>query len=469
MKMSMKNSYIKNFLEPATVAVVGASRRTGEDNPNVVANLMNCGYKGKIYPININAKEILGFRTYSNVKMVPDEIELAVIATPRDTVLQVVKDCVDKKIRAIVILAQGFGDSDEVGKLLQAKIVDTARKGGARIMGPNTLGSSNAYLNFTTSFRPLLMEKVPIGLICQTGSLVMGFPHFKFIGKCLDLGNAADIDIVDALEYFCTDPQVEVIAMHMEGIKHSKGKRFIMVAKEAVRRKPVIVLKTGKSERGARAVASHTGSMSGTDSIYSGVFKQCGIIRANDIDEFTDLCRAFLSLPLLCDNRIGVITGSGGIGIAVTDICEQSGLRLAKLSNNTISGLQKFFPAWFSVDNPLDIAPAATIMGHPRQQTYRMALRYLLRDENVDAVIFVGHPISPGESWNPSRPAIEVGREFPQKPILFWLYGHYAQKVSTQIEKESTLMVCPSVSRTVKILHSLWCYSQTKSSMNQNC
>lgn len=462
MAMSTSISALRNFLEPESVIILGASRVVGEDNPNIVANLIDCSYSGKIYPINKNATEILGFKAYPRVKDVPGKVELAIIATPRDTVLQGVSDCVEKGIKAIVILAQGFADSDKEGRVLQEKIVQIAKDGGSRVLGPNTFGSSNAFFNFTTAFRPLLMEKIPIGLICQTGSLVMGFPNFKFIGKCFDLGNSADIDFIDALEYFSNDPEVKVIALHMEGLKEARGRDFIKVAKKAVEKKPVLVLKTGRSVQGAKSASSHTGCMVGDDKVYSGAFKQCGIIRANDIDELADLCRAFLYLPLMRSNRVGVITGSGGIGTLVADICEENGLRIAQLSHNTIYELDKLFPSWFSVSNPLDIAPAATIMGHPRQETYRIALRSLLKDDNVDAVMFVGAPIAQGESWDPSQPAIEVIREFPYKPVVFWLYGHYALDVTGRIEKENTTLVFPSVSRAIKVLHSLWYYYHIK-------
>ena len=255
MAMCISIPELRNFLEPESVIILGASRTLGEDNPNVVANLINCSYSGKIYPINKNANEVLGFKAYPRVKDVPGEVELAIIATPRDKVLQGVRDCVDKGIKAIVILAQGFADSDKEGRILQEEIVHIARKGGSRVLGPNTFGSSNAFSNFTTAFRPLLMEKIPIGLICQTGSLVMGLPNFKFIGKCFDLGNSADIDFIDALEYFTNDPEVKVIAVHMEGLKEGRGRDFTKVAKKAVKKKPVLVLKTGRSVEGAKSAS----------------------------------------------------------------------------------------------------------------------------------------------------------------------------------------------------------------------
>ncbi|RJR33114.1 MAG: hypothetical protein C4576_28690 [Desulfobacteraceae bacterium] len=232
-------SELRSFLEPESVIVLGASRAVGEDNPNVVANLLGCGDKGRIYPVNRNASEILGLKSYQRVEDVPQGVELAVIATPRSGVLQGVRECVRKGIKALVILAQGFADSDQEGRALQEEIVQIARSGGSRILGPNTFGASNAFSNFTTAFRPLLMERTPIGLICQTGSLVMGFPDFKFIGKCLDLGNSADIDCIDALECFAADPEVEVIALHLEGLKEARGRDFIRAARMATERKPV--------------------------------------------------------------------------------------------------------------------------------------------------------------------------------------------------------------------------------------
>jgi acetyltransferase len=262
-----------------------------------VENLGNCGYQGKVYPVNPNYKEILGKRCYPSVKEIPGDVDLAIIVTPRKVVPQIVSQCGEKGIKAAIVVGQGFSDSaDEEGKRLQQQLVEVARNGGVRILGPNTVGSANAFINFTTSFlKQTDIRKLPVGVVCQSGLFFGTVGRLRLLGKGLDLGNSCDIDVAEAMEYFAEDPQVKVIVLHIEGIRN--GKRFREVARRVVKKKPVLVLKTGRSERSARAAQSHTGSLVGKDEVWDAVFKQCGIIRANDIDELGDLVRAFSYLP----------------------------------------------------------------------------------------------------------------------------------------------------------------------------
>jgi acetyltransferase len=206
---------MKLFLEPHSIALVGISGDTGPEARNILQNLLSRGYKGKLYPINPRCDEILGVRAYGSVSDLPETPDLALILTPRHLVPRLVKECIDKGIKAIAIVAQGFADSDEEGRRMQQEIIATARSAGARILGPNTFGVANAFINLNTAFVLTRMEKIPIGVICQTGFFFAGFPRMSVVGKALDVGNTSDVDFVDGLTYFEKDEDVKIVVLYV--------------------------------------------------------------------------------------------------------------------------------------------------------------------------------------------------------------------------------------------------------------
>jgi len=241
---------MKNFMEPESVALIGVSRKSGPGSFNLMENMIRFGFSGKIFPVNPNSTEILGRKAYPNIRAVNEKIDLAVISTPRETTLKILEDCVAAGVKAAIVVNQGFADADSLGKALQQDMSEIARRDGMRILGPNTLGVINNYNGFTTSFMPITKEQVPIGLICQSGIFFVGALEFsRNIGKGIDIGNACDIGFCEALEYLGEDPQIRLIAIHMEGV--NQGKEFLELAEKIVREKPVIIHKTGSSERGA--------------------------------------------------------------------------------------------------------------------------------------------------------------------------------------------------------------------------
>ena len=433
-------SQLKPFLEPKSIAVVGANPNSGEQAFNIVENLGNCGYQGKVYPVNPNYKEILGKRCYPSVKEIPGDVDLAIIVTPRKVVPQIVSQCGEKGIKAAIVVGQGFSDSaDEEGKRLQQQLVEVARNGGVRILGPNTVGSANAFINFTTSFlKQTDIRKLPVGVVCQSGLFFGTVGRLRLLGKGLDLGNSCDIDVAEAMEYFAEDPQVKVIVLHIEGIRD--GKRFREVARRVVKKKPVLVLKTGRSERSARAAQSHTGSLVGKDEVWDAVFKQCGIIRANDIDELGDLVRAFSYLPPLKGRRIGVVTASGGIGIMTLDACAKYNLEVVELTPETKQRLTAMSPTWYKAGNPLDIWPLIISSSHPFGETLRAAMTEVLGDPRVDAIV-----VFAGAWFQGFKPLItdvmkETADAFPDKPIAWcpydgWLFDIRSRDLADKLEE----------------------------------
>ena len=460
-------SQLKPFLEPKSIAVVGANPNSGEQAFNVVENLAHCGYQGQVYPINPNYAEILGKKCYPSVKEIPGDVDLAIIVTPRAIVSGIVKQCGEKGIKAAIVVGQGFSDAaDEEGKRVQQQLVEVARKGGVRILGPNTVGSANAFINFSAAFlKQTDIRKLPVAVVCQSGLFFGTVGRARLLGKGLDLGNSCDIDVAEAMEYFAEDPQVKVIVLHIEGIRD--GKRFREVARRVVKKKPVIALKTGRSERSARAAQSHTGSLVGKDEVWDAVFKQCGIIRADNIDELGDLVRAFSYLPTMAGRGIGVVTASGGIGIMTLDACAKYNLEVVELSPETVRRLNGMSPVWYKASNPLDIWPLIINSPRPFGETLRMAMTEVLRDPGVNAIV-----VFAGAWFEGFKPLItdvmkETADAFPNKPIAWcpydgWLFNIHSRDLADKLEEAARAAVFSIPDDAVRALARLAEYSDLR-------
>ena len=455
---------MKKFIEPKSVALIGVSRRTGGLAFNILENLLDYGYQGKVYPINPNAAEILGIRAYSSVREVPEEIDLAVINLPRSLVPGIVGECVEEGIESIVIVTQGFADADdEEGKQLQ-KQIDNIIKGKARILGPNTFGTANPHICFNTAFAEVKMSKIPIGLVCQTGLFFEGLRDLSLLGKAIDLGNACDVGFTDALEYFEQDDQTKVIGLHIEGMRDAT--RFFKVAKRVACKKPIIVLKTGKGEKAAHAAQSHTGSLVGKDEIWNVAFKQSGIMRVSDLDEFADTVKAFCSLPLMQGRKIAILTGSGAAGIMGIDACEKFGLELAQLSSTTGERLNALSPSWQSLSNPTDYWPSVMVEKHPIFQVGATFVNNLLDDIEVDALLYI-LTVMPSLSIELRQFVERVTMNYSNKPLVFFVWGDIFDEVKDELEKTGRTVVFPSPDRAIKTLAHLADYAEFRKSQSQ--
>jgi acetate---CoA ligase (ADP-forming) len=431
---------LKPFFEPKSVAVVGANPNAGELAFNLVENLAQNGYRGKVYPVNPNYSEILGRKCYRNLEEIRGNVDLAVILTSRTVVPDIVKQCGEKGIRAAIVVGQGFAEAeDEEGKRLQQRVVEAARKGGVRVLGPNTFGSANAFINFSTAFlKQTDMRKWPVGVISQSGLFFGTIGRLRLIGKGIDVGNTCDVDIADALEYFEQDTEVKIIVLHIEGI--NDGKRFKEIAQRVAMVKPILAMKTGRSERAAHAAQSHTASLIGDDAVWDAVFKQCGIIRARSLDELGDLVRAFLYLPLMKGRGIAIATGSGGIGIMSMDACAEHNLEVVELPPGTRRRLKAMSPSWHRIGNPLDTWPIVMLAPRPLADTFKALVTEVLRDPHVDGLLFFG-----GAWFEHLTPPItqviaELADTFPDKPLAFcfcegWLYDTRARDLSEKLEQ----------------------------------
>jgi acetyltransferase len=381
---------MQKFLDPSSVALIGVPRNTGNGTFNNAEVMMRYGYEGKIFPVNPNARVICGLRAYPSIADVPEAVDLAVISVGRERVIPTLDQCIAAGVNRIIIITQGFADADQKGKEMQEEIVRRAKANGVRIMGPNTLGVINNFKKFTTSFvdvgRPALFS--PVSLIAQTGlihvaSRNMGYREW---GKAIDIGNGCDIDVVDTLSYLADDPETKIIVIHMEGIK--RGADFLKLAAQTTCKKPVVVFKTGRSQAGAKAALSHTGSMVGEDHVFDAVCKRAGIIRVKNGSELSDAIRGLLLMKEMEGPRLGVVTASGAGGIMMADACEEHGLTLARLPEGLADRLTAGLPDWIHVGNPVDIWPIGMI-GGKYTQTVITALTELLRAQEVDGVLAI--------------------------------------------------------------------------------
>ncbi|MBU0733651.1 MAG: CoA-binding protein [Proteobacteria bacterium] len=454
--------FLTKFLDPRSVAVVGASNNHSGINYHLVANLVRLGFKGKIFPVNPKEKEIMGLRAYQSVKDIDEPVDLAVIGVSHALAPQILRECVDKGIKRVTIIAGGFSEAGENGKRAQEDMRKIVKDNGIRAIGPNALSPINVPSNFCISFHPVSsIKRGGLSLIFQSGLYEPRFTwlltDFNYhLNKLIDLGNKMDINEVDALSYLVQDPQTHVIGIHLESIE-GDGREFLRLIREATaRNKRVVILKSGRSKAGARAAASHTGAIvRGNDRVFDSAIKQVGAIRAYTLEAFFDLTRALERFgPVsMKGNRIFLATFPGGEGVITTDLCEEEGLRLAEVDDTTVDKLRAIFPPWDIPPNPWDLG--LTIQFNNPNVVYRVMIEAMLEDPNVDALAIQIHPMAfifPKELLELFGSSVAA-----QKPIALWLAGMESGRHEVlQSLEEKRVLVFPSPEKAIRALSALY-------------
>ncbi|KKN06922.1 hypothetical protein LCGC14_1072390 [marine sediment metagenome] len=371
------------FFNPKSVAIIGASDsyKFGYATTKYLLDS-----KFKTYPVNIKKKEIHGHEAYKNIKDIPDNIELAIIIVGNEKVLQAVKDCIEKGVKNIIIEAAGFAETGiERYVMLQDKIAELAKNAKIRIMGPNCVGVTNFYNEFTTADMDFdNVTKGKVSVIAQSGVLGNIFVDWAIdqgigLSKTVTIGNKLDVDEIDLLDYLNQDSETKVIILYLEGTK--RGKEFNSTLKTM--KKPIIILKNGRSDIGSKAVNSHTGSLAGDDKIYDAVFSQNpGIFRVNNFYEMFNIANVFATQPLPKGKNIAIITGSGSLGALACDEIEKQRLNLAKLSKATIKQIRAAIPNWVSIRGTIDLGPSLF-------ETFIPSTKAIFEDENVDSILYI--------------------------------------------------------------------------------
>jgi acetyltransferase len=388
--MSHVDHFLEQFFKPDSIAIVGATNNPLKMNYRVLQNLVNLSYKGKIYPVNPKTKEILGIRAFARLQDIPDKIDLVVSAVPALKTIKIVKDCCEVGIKNLVIVTGGFSEGGKVGKKLHRDIKALIKENGIRILGPNTLSPIYTSNNLIISYNPInKLNRGNLSFAFQSGfyepMMNWMFSHLG-INKMLDMGNKLDINEVDALKYYAQDPETHVIAMHIESL-HGDVQVFLDLIKSVSRKKPIVILKVGRTQAGSRAAASHTGSIAKeNDAIFESAIKQAGAIRAQNLEEFFDFAKAFQFLKLPQGKRLAVITLSGGEGVMATDACETYGLKQARLGDQTYQRLKKIFPQWEIPLNPFDAGVCMQIHLSDMMKFFNTLLA-ILEDDHVDCAI----------------------------------------------------------------------------------
>ena len=414
---------IESILNPKSIAVVGASNRPGSLGLAIFRNLLEAAYQGILYPVNPKAKSICGVKAYPNLVDIPDEVDMAVLIVPSEQVESVIELAARKGIKGVIVITAGFKEIGGHGVELEKKVQAMAKAHGIRMLGPNCLGviNTNKDVRMNATFSRLMPKPGNIALVSQSGAMcvaILDFAEGRNMGfsKFVSIGNKADINEVDLLRYLRDDPDTKVIIMYLEDI--TDGHAFIEAARDITLTagKPILALKAGRSPEGARAAASHTGSMAGSDTAYDAIFMQGGIQRVEGVSDLFNYTLAFSTQPLPKGSRIAIVTNSGGPGIMATDALIRPGITMAQLSEETKQKLRENLPPTASVNNPVDV------IGDADAKRYETAIRCTLEDEHVDGAIIILAPAATTEIMETAQILPRIAKDI-DKPILSSFMG----------------------------------------------
>lgn len=418
----MESPSLDTIFRPRSVAVVGASRRPDTIGYQIVDNLLRHRYTGVVYPVNPGATAVHSIPAFPSVSAIPGDVDLAVIVVPKELVADVAEECGEKGVKSLVVISAGFKEVGGEGVEREARLAAVARRHGMRVVGPNCMVilSTAPDVSMNATFAPTMPPPGPMSFMSQSGAMGVtildyaaeygiGIHHFASVG------NKVDVSGNDLVEYWEEDEGTGVILMYLENFGNPR--RFTRMARRVTRKKPIVVVKSGRTKAGARAAASHTGALAGVDVATDALLSQCGVLRAESVQELFDIAMAFEEQPIPQGNRVAIVTNAGGPGIMIADACESAGLEVVELSRETQDRLGKIFPAEASVRNPVDMIASAT------SESYEVALELILDDPNVDAAIAAFVPPLGVRQVDVASSIVEAYLSRRGKPILAVLMG----------------------------------------------
>ncbi|OPX84187.1 MAG: succinyl-CoA synthetase subunit beta [Pelotomaculum sp. PtaB.Bin104] len=406
---------LTSFFNPKSIAVIGASKSPEKIGNVVVKNILSSGYNGEVFPINPKEREINGLPCYPTIDSVPKPVELAVISVPSSMVLDVAKACGTSGVNNLVVITAGFKETGKEGLGLEKKLASICRQYQMQMLGPNCVGFMDTHTPINASFATGFPLKGEIAFISQSGAMVVSILDWSFsaglgFSKFVSLGNKAILNEAHFIEHAADDPNTKVILCYIEDVEN--GTLFLDTARRASREKPVIILKSGTSQAGARAASSHTGALAGSDLAYEAAFLQSGVIRARSMPELFDLAIAFANQPIPRGDRVAIITNSGGPGIVATDNIESKNLKMARFRKETIRQLGNFLPGESNIYNPVDV------LGDAKADRYRFALEKVMADPGVDSTIVLLCPGGVTEPAETAKAMIEIRKKHLDKPLI---------------------------------------------------
>jgi acetyltransferase len=442
----MKQEKLDRIFEPKTIAVIGASRDINSVGHGILKNLVKgcvfesefCRpFKGNIYPVNPNADEILGVKSYPSIKDIDDDIDLAIIAVPSKIIPGIVDECIAKKVKGIIIISAGFAETGPKGKELQDKIAATLKKAEIPLIGPNCLGIIRPPINLNASFAPTMPPDGNVAFISQSGAIADSIIDWAITERygfsvLISYGNKADLDVHGFIDWLEKDEATKAITLYIEGL--DDGRKFMEIAKKVSKKKPIIVLKAGRTEKGMHAIASHTGSLAGEYHIYETAFKQSGVLIADTIEELFDTAKALALQPVCKKNSVAIITNGGGCGVLCADYCSDLGINVVELKKSTLKKLEKtgkMHPA-YSRANPLDL------VGDALPERYEAAINTLLAEDYIGGVIIIQTLQTMTNPEEDARVIIEAKNKYPDKPIIcVYMGGKYSARGARLLEANS--------------------------------
>lgn len=415
------NRTLDPILRPESIAVIGASRRPGTIGYQIVDNLVRHGYQGVVYPVNPKARAIHSIPSFPSVRDIPGEVDLGMVVVPKEHVLDVVDECGEKGVRGLVVISAGFREVGGRGAQLEDALLEKVRSYGMRLVGPNCMGvlTTTPELSMNATFAPSMPPAGPVSLMSQSGAMgvtILDYAAEYGIGihDFVSVGNKPDVSGNDLIQYWGEDDRTRVILMYLENFGNPR--KFNRLARRITKRKPIIVVKAGRTGVGARAASSHTGALAGADVAVDALLGQSGVIRVDTVEDLFDLAMAFDELPVPRGNRVAIVTNAGGPGIIIADACESRGLDVAPLAEDTQASLREVLAEEASVRNPVDMIASAT------PESYRLVLDRVLDDDGVDAAIAAFVPPL-GVRQEDVAQAIVDAREGHEKPVLAVLMG----------------------------------------------
>ena len=409
-------SQIEALFNPRSIAIVGVPRGMKTGKLFLMA-LLDQGFRGPVYPIHPEAEEIEGLKAYPRILDVPGPIDLAIVLVPHHRTLSVIKECADKGVKGAILFAAGYRETGTgEGKELEEELVRVANSSGMRLIGPNCMGLY-APKTGVSNFPNLSREPGPVGIISQSGSLTnilcrMAPGKGIRFSKVASLGNECDLTSTDFLRYMGSDPDTGIIGLYLEGVK--SGAHFLESLRSASREKPVILWKSGLTPEGGAAAASHTGALSGSRDIWKSAARQGGAISVVGLEDWVDMLMGFSLLPSFPGEHLGIVSGPGGLAVSAAEACGNTGLKIARLSNETLSALAEFVPeTGTNIHNPVDVGLSAFM----EMELYTRSARLLLADPGVDGIVVVGIGMTPEANRKFADSIIQVQHEY-NKPLI---------------------------------------------------
>ncbi|MBF2063217.1 MAG: bifunctional acetate--CoA ligase family protein/GNAT family N-acetyltransferase [Calothrix sp. C42_A2020_038] len=439
---------------PKTIAVIGASERENSVGRTVLWNLISNSFGGTVFPVNPKRHSVLGIKAYSKITNVPEAVDLAIIATPAATVPSIMCECVDAGVKGAIILSAGFKETGAVGAELEQLVLEQARRGKMRLIGPNCLGIINPHNGLNASFANNMALPGKVGFISQSGALCtaildwsfrenVGFSSFISIGSMLDVGWG------DLIYYLSDDPNTESILIYMESIGDARS--FVSAAREVALTKPIIVIKAGRTEAAAKAATSHTGALAGSDAVFDAALRRCGVLRVNTISDLFDVAEVLAKQPRPKGSRLTIITNAGGPGVLATDALITDGGELAQLSQETHDALHQVLPLNANYSNPIDL------LGDADPNLYNQTIEIVTKDPNSDGFLII---LTPQAMTNPTqtarllKPYAKIG-----KPILASWMGDADVQAGAEILNQASIPTFPFPDTAVRIFNYMWRYS----------